>query len=129
MKQRKKYILKKHTDTKHPKQPKVVNQEQDKEGNGDRALFYWDKSDYSSKSKKSLKKHTFREHDDQKTISQKSGQECEYDFTSENNLEDHINEMHMKDRDNSNLEHPEVDAAELDEWIARAEAENQLKNK
>ena len=119
-------FLKKHTNTKHQKQPKNSNLDQDITGNENKDMFYCDQCNFSCQSKKTLKKHTSKGHDDQNTYNKKSCEECQYDCTSEKDIKDHYNSNHMKDSENSSFEYPEVDEAELDEWIAKYEQQDQL---
>ena len=107
--------LKKHTNTRH----KLLSHEKT-----DERKFYCHECNVSFKTKKSLKKHE-QCHSD---IVKKNCSDCDFECTSEKDIRNHMNVNHMKglntftyDIDNA----PEVDEAELDEWIAKAaEASN-----
>ena len=80
----------------------------------------------SFKTKKSFKKHE-QSHNDADMI---NCSECDYECTSENDLTHHTNVIHMKgsiDLTSQSHEAPEVDEAELDEWIAKAAEINSVK--
>ena len=71
--------------------------------------FHCDQCEYSYNSKKSLKKHAANEHKVQNNF---PCVECGNDFNTKDNLEEHMIEHHKI--------YPEIDEAELDEWIAKA---------
>ena len=77
-------------------------------------------------SKNCLKKHTSQSHEIPNIQDLITCNECDYETISENDLKDHMKVNHMEDVDSlpSNYEdYPEVDEAELDEWIAKAAKE------
>ena len=102
---KKEVTLKKHVNTKHDRELQDV-QLQDSEKT---CKFHCDQCEYSCASKKSLKKHAVNEHKVQNNF---PCVECGKDFNTKNNLEEHMIEHHKI--------YPEVDDAELDEWIAKA---------
>ena len=82
-------------------------------------------NDYSCSSKKSLKKHTSQGHEEQDPMSTWTCKDCGHQCTSKNDMKDHINVKHnnnSKKSESDCYETPEVDEAELDEWITRAKA-------
>ena len=92
----------------------------------DERKFYCHKCSVSFKTKKSFKKHE-QSHNYKVLI---SCSKCDFQCTSEKDLTNHMNVNHMKgsiDLTSKSNEAPEVDEAELDEWIAKAAEFNNVK--
>ena len=76
-------------------------------------------------SKRGLKKHISQGHEHQNPMAEMSCTKGDYQCKNENDLSNHTNVNHIEDSNistSSCSDAPEVDEAELDEWIAKAEA-------
>jgi hypothetical protein len=120
---KKETTMKKHQDSNHPKQTKDHKETQVNSDKGKKVKFFCDQCDFSCLSKKSLKKHISQGHEVQNPMSQWMCNNCGHQCISKDVMKDHINENHIEDSNKSESdfhEAPEVDEAELDEWIAEA---------
>ena len=118
--------MRKHIDTKHPVIPKGIIQREQSVELKKKVKFYCDQCDFSCTNKKSLKKHSEQGHVEASFKIQKTCNECDFKYICENEIEEHMKLKHIKDPNHSTIDfddYPEVEDAELDEWIAKA-AEN-----
>ena len=121
---KKEIFMIKHTNTKHPNEVKG-QEEKESSDKEKKKKFYCDQCDFCCTTKKSLKRHMTEGHKYLNPLSHKTCNQCDFKYVGEEDIEEHMNVNHPNDLEESTSDYheaPEVDEAELDEWIAKAKA-------